>query len=91
MIGLGTIARMAKGAMGIDELSEVLSQAIGGEVEITPIQETSSEQLAAKMGTWLPGSKSILITGVSRSRERLAAVIVLSPPVREQSPSRLDS
>jgi hypothetical protein len=80
MIGLGTLTKMAKGGMGVDELSELLSQAIGGEVDITPIQSTGVEQLAGKMGNWIPGSRSILITGTSRTKEKLTAVIVLSPP-----------
>jgi hypothetical protein len=91
MLGLGTIAKMAKGAMGVDELSELLSQAIGGEVEITPLQSITPQEVVSKMGgAWAEGTKSILITGTSRTKERLTAVIVLSPPQGKPFPSPLD-
>ena len=80
MLGLGSFTKLVRGAMGIDELSEMLSSMIGGEVEITPIQETAPEVVHSKLGEWVPGSKSAVITGTTRTGERLKAIIILQPP-----------
>jgi hypothetical protein len=85
MLGLGSLTKLIRGGMGIDELSEMLSGMIGGEVEITPIQETAPEVVQSKLGEWIPGSKSVVVSGTTRTGERLKAIIILQPPAENPS------
>ena len=56
MLGLGSLTKLVRGGMGIDELSEILATGIGGEVEIIPIQEIAPETVQERLGGWVPGS-----------------------------------
>ena len=86
MIGLGTLSKLVRAGMGKDELEEVLSTMLGGDVTITPIQETSSERVAAALGDWVEGSRSSVIRGTTRTGDRVVAILVFQPP--EESPSQ---
>jgi hypothetical protein len=85
MIGLGTLSKLVRAGMGKDELEEVLSTMLGGDVSITPIQETSTERIAEVMGEWVPGSRSSVIRGTTRAGDRVLAVLVFQPPQEETS------
>jgi hypothetical protein len=80
MIGLGTLSKLVRAGMGKDELEEVLSTMLGGDVTITPIQESSVERVAEALGDWVEGSRSSVIRGTTRAGDRVVAILVFQPP-----------
>ncbi len=79
-MNIGSIFKMAKGAIGPDELAELLSS-LGWEVEFRqlelgdrpPVLEQTARSAAA------PGSKVMWITGTDQEGNQVDALMVVTP------------
>jgi hypothetical protein len=60
-------------------VAEMLSGAIGGNVDLSPLAETSGEIITAKLGPFEPGQRALVMTGTTRGGETIKAVLILSP------------
>ena len=80
MIGLGTLAKLAKGGIGPDELGEILS-AMGVELEMAPVPfpEASKAYRDSAAGLTGPGAKLHRLSGKMKNGDRLEALLVLIP------------
>ena len=65
--------------MGPDEICEFLSQAIGGEVEMTPLHDTSRAELEAAVLPCLPGTSATFLTGTTKTGMGIKMVFILEP------------
>ena len=80
---LAMINAVRKGQMEADEICEFLSQAIGGEVEMTPLHETSRAELESIFLPCLAGTSATMITGTSKSGMGIKMVFILEPKAAE--------
>jgi hypothetical protein len=79
MAGLGTLLKMARGGVGVDELAEILS-AMGIDMEITPLPRPEGQIDELTNLASIPDSKAVLLSGRMKGGERIRAVLILSPP-----------
>ena len=79
MIGLGTLSKLAKGGLGLDELAELLS-GMGMDVEFTNLTPDAAgvECITLEHSTGIPGARSISLSG-KMGGGTLRALLVLSP------------
>jgi hypothetical protein len=79
MIGLGTLAKLAKGGLGPDELGELL-EAAGMKVDFAPVQVADAlpEFKALAEATSLPDAKILRLNARMKGGEILQALLVVN-------------
>lgn len=80
MIGLGTLAKLAKGGLGPDELAAIL-EAAGMKIELGEVERPSYRSAFGAAGASLlrPGARLVRIQGVMENGDTVQALIVLAP------------
>ena len=78
MIGLGTLAKMAKGGMGLDEIAEMLS-AMGMEMELSPLIPGGGQLEETARAVASPGAQSVCVSGKLKGGAELRGVLILVP------------
>jgi hypothetical protein len=83
MLNLKAIAALAKGALGPDELAELLSS-LGWEIEMKQVDGRDREQSfrSAAAAAVQPGSGMVAMTGRSKTGERAHLIIVMESGAR---------
>lgn len=81
MIGLNTIAKLAKVSMGPSDLAELFS-ALGWKVNFQQLQEGQRPYAFQRAATAAvqPGSACMSIHGVDKDGSLIDALLILSPP-----------
>lgn len=80
MIGFGTLAKLAKGGIGPDELAAIC-EAAGMEIEFGEVDRTAYRAAFGQAGNSLtrPGARMMRIEGKMKNGDSMCALIVLAP------------
>jgi hypothetical protein len=78
MIGLGSMMKLARGGMDMDDLAEMFA-AMGIEMTVEPISATVEAFKPLAVTASLPSSKIMELRGEMKDGGRIHALLVLSP------------
>jgi hypothetical protein len=95
MIGFGTLAKLATGGMGPDELAAIC-EAAGMEIEVGEVQRADYRAAFGEAGASLTqsGARLVSINGRMKNGDEMRALIVLAPVTKlgdGEHQKRLDS
>ncbi len=76
MLGLGTLAKLAKGGIGPDEFGEMLA-AMGMNGEMAQVQDPRQAIRELAVGASLPSRRMLSIHGTMRDGETLQALLIV--------------
>jgi hypothetical protein len=80
MVGLGTLAKLASGGIGPDEILEIMAS-MGIDMEMTQITEDGRQGAMRIVASSLvaKGSKTVLLRGRMKGGEYITAVLTMGP------------
>ncbi len=77
MIGFGTLAKMAAGGLGPDEIKAVLS-GLGINLEMAQVTDARAEFRSLAESASLPSSKLVKLAGTLKNGEKVHALLIVN-------------
>lgn len=92
MLRLGTLGKLARGGLGVDEISTIF-EAMGLDVVFSPLSPIDYRAAFGRAGeaAAIPGARVLQIAGSDKDGERIDALLVLTPSPKKAGAPLLKS